>query len=281
MYTANERRHYKVTPSLIGWVHTQIDPCYDTHSLSLFYSPAWIYHSAVVSILIMRPANERRRYKVTSSLIGWAHTQIDPCYDTHSLSLFCSPAWIYHSAVVSILIMRPANERRRYYVTSSLIDWAHTQIDPSQSKPVLLTCMDLPQCSSVLEGPPHTAMDQLWPFHGSGTPKSLGRPLDGLWRYSRKKSKNTWMHKTFNNTKVYSVQGNAVVTHTNTHQVSNLKIPILYSLSRIGRTRVHFHFHFHIDMYMYVTCDLVFHEKGFQLSEPSPWLSVSRNGRRS
>ena len=29
-------------------------------------------------ILCMRPANERRRYIVTSSLIGWAHTQNDP-----------------------------------------------------------------------------------------------------------------------------------------------------------------------------------------------------------
>ena len=28
-------------------------------------------------ILCMRPANERRRYKVTSSLIGWAHAQND------------------------------------------------------------------------------------------------------------------------------------------------------------------------------------------------------------
>ena len=27
----------------------------------------------------MRPSNERRRYSVTSSLIGWAHTQNDPC----------------------------------------------------------------------------------------------------------------------------------------------------------------------------------------------------------
>ena len=29
----------------------------------------------------MRPANERQRYNVTSSLIGWAHTQIDPCWN--------------------------------------------------------------------------------------------------------------------------------------------------------------------------------------------------------
>ena len=43
---ANERRRYKVTPSLIGWAQ----------------------------ILGLRPANQRRRYKVTPSLIGWAQT---------------------------------------------------------------------------------------------------------------------------------------------------------------------------------------------------------------
>ena len=30
-------------------------------------------------ILCMRPVNERWRYNVTSSLIGWAHKQNDPC----------------------------------------------------------------------------------------------------------------------------------------------------------------------------------------------------------
>ena len=34
---------------------------------------------AAGTILYMRPANERRRYTVTSSLIGWAHSEIDPC----------------------------------------------------------------------------------------------------------------------------------------------------------------------------------------------------------
>ena len=29
-------------------------------------------------ILFMRPNNDRRRYSVTPSLIGWAHTQYDP-----------------------------------------------------------------------------------------------------------------------------------------------------------------------------------------------------------
>ena len=44
-------------------------------------------------------AIERRRYTVTSSFIGWAHT----------------------------LGIGSANERRRYIVTSSLIGWAHTK----------------------------------------------------------------------------------------------------------------------------------------------------------
>ena len=33
-----------------------------------------------VVILYMHPANERRRYNVTSSLIGWMHTQNDHCF---------------------------------------------------------------------------------------------------------------------------------------------------------------------------------------------------------
>ena len=36
-----------------------------------------LYHTGI--ILCMRPVNERRRYNVTSSLIGWAHGQNDPC----------------------------------------------------------------------------------------------------------------------------------------------------------------------------------------------------------
>ena len=41
----------------------------------------WVAKPRVLAgiILWMRPANERRRYIVTSSLIGWAHTQNDPC----------------------------------------------------------------------------------------------------------------------------------------------------------------------------------------------------------
>ena len=36
----------------------------------------------------MQPANERRRYIVMSSLIGRAHTQIDPCNVAEFLKTF-------------------------------------------------------------------------------------------------------------------------------------------------------------------------------------------------
>ena len=52
-------------------------------------------------ILCMRPANERRRYNETSSLIGWAHTKNDPC-------LWPNNAWSrksIHNKTGKILIM--------------------------------------------------------------------------------------------------------------------------------------------------------------------------------
>ena len=38
-------------------------------------------------ILCMGPANGRRSYNVTSSLIGWAHTQNDPCSSSEILRI--------------------------------------------------------------------------------------------------------------------------------------------------------------------------------------------------
>ena len=42
------------------------------------YDPWTIQYKMAGINLCMCPANERRRYIVTSSLIGWAHTQNDP-----------------------------------------------------------------------------------------------------------------------------------------------------------------------------------------------------------
>ena len=42
-------------------------------------TPVWMATYFPGIILCMCPANERGRYSVTPSLIGWAHTQNDPC----------------------------------------------------------------------------------------------------------------------------------------------------------------------------------------------------------
>ena len=38
-----------------------------------------VHDSRTGIIVCMRPANERRRHNVASSLIGWAHAQNGPC----------------------------------------------------------------------------------------------------------------------------------------------------------------------------------------------------------
>ena len=46
----------------------------------------------------MRPANERQRYNVTLSLIGWAHRQNDPCVCVFFVSVSC---WFIHTLQLS------------------------------------------------------------------------------------------------------------------------------------------------------------------------------------
>ena len=64
----------------------------------------------------MHPANVRRRYIVTSSLIGWAHTQNNPWNTWHNDSEN-NPG----QKPGLILGLHPAYERRRYFVTTFLI----------------------------------------------------------------------------------------------------------------------------------------------------------------
>ena len=60
---------------LARWhLYTETVPCqcYDLKMLAI--------HLNVTGISLgMHPANERRRYSVTTSLISWAHTYTDPC----------------------------------------------------------------------------------------------------------------------------------------------------------------------------------------------------------
>ena len=114
--SANERRRYYVMPSLIGHTHTQNGPCirptfiidmawrldksrmlfqHGDCVLSYIWPVVFIlvklqqlciilqsYQSYCAWIILdMSSVNERRRYNVSSSLIGWAHTQNDPVRD--------------------------------------------------------------------------------------------------------------------------------------------------------------------------------------------------------
>ena len=52
----------------------------------LFHSVQYITRTMHTGIILpMSPTNKRRRYMVTSSLIGWTHTQNDPCAHHHVL----------------------------------------------------------------------------------------------------------------------------------------------------------------------------------------------------
>ena len=59
-----------ITTSYAHWVCRSLSLLTNQYGSITTLAP-WI-------ILCMRPANERWRYTVTPSLIGWAHTQIDP-----------------------------------------------------------------------------------------------------------------------------------------------------------------------------------------------------------
>ena len=65
--------------------------CSHNHQKMKHSKTMCIFHGIILS---MRSANERRRYIVTSSLIGWAHTQMRPIYHGIS-SVFTRHGYIY------------------------------------------------------------------------------------------------------------------------------------------------------------------------------------------
>ena len=70
---------------LLTWVYVPLLAT-STSSPSLkSYMPGTKRQNIAGIILFMCPTNERRRYSVTSSLIGWAHKQNDPCRQNYLL----------------------------------------------------------------------------------------------------------------------------------------------------------------------------------------------------
>ena len=79
---------------ILDGIGNRYSPCIFT---SFVYAFGYVFYQAGI-ILCMWPDNERRRYDVTSSFIGWAHSQNygnDHCWDPfcwHELTLI--PAWV-------------------------------------------------------------------------------------------------------------------------------------------------------------------------------------------
>ena len=100
----------------------------------------WIWITGLIPGL--RPANERHRYKVTLFLIGWAQTwnlpwnydgniihKTGPCIGKMLawLPLWPCPGSLWHVLCSGLILgLHPANERRCYKVTPSLIGWVQT-----------------------------------------------------------------------------------------------------------------------------------------------------------
>ena len=194
MPPTNESRRYKVTSSLIGWVHTQKDPCIIYYcyyiwnwQYTLFSTKCWKFNGPAVGNYLnsseLFPKDLRFRAPVTDEegwpLEGsvthitcawfccalfccghvvsfyWIHGiqssrlfrvaslalgQADDCPSASEVTLkdICNIHW-YQTTTKAQQSMRhyrdhfvcvPANERWRYNVTSSLIGWKHSQNDP-------------------------------------------------------------------------------------------------------------------------------------------------------
>ena len=86
-------------------------------------------------ILCMHPANERRRYDVTWSLIGWAHAQNGPweCADDvpsrQGLHTHAHQCNVIISNVTTINTATPSNEHLKY-------NFSHTRIVPTLPKQI-------------------------------------------------------------------------------------------------------------------------------------------------
>ena len=103
MHPANERWCYRVTPSLIGWVHTQSDP--------------WVWGSNQYCFINKNCGSSDFSFMTEKT------TKIFPIVVYVSLPMM---PWAIPCIAGIVLWTRPANERRRYIVTPSFIGWAHS-----------------------------------------------------------------------------------------------------------------------------------------------------------
>ena len=103
-------RIYEIIEMVINFIKLCWDQCWLGMRKS---GQLYFYHSIPGILLCMLPSNERRRYVVTSSLIGWAHTQNEnnPCIQTWSLIFDWYCVWLYisHCVVTHVNSLRPSD----------------------------------------------------------------------------------------------------------------------------------------------------------------------------
>ena len=127
MGSANERRHYYVTPSLIGWAHTQNDPCWCSKLSDAIIWPVEIKLSQLVVGSFWVWAQPIRNNATISCRLSLAEPYPEWWSFVHTNHVpICPYHWPHHR---SSAISRDYSGCGRYIVTSSLIGWAHTQND--------------------------------------------------------------------------------------------------------------------------------------------------------
>ena len=102
-----------------------------------------LIHYEAGIILWMRPANERRRYIVTSSLIGWAHRQNDP--------------WVSSNITTTKQSIRPFA-----YIIWYLFRVGRTPGQDNYLDPGLMLTYFQTQHESLIKSPFHIRRDGRW-----------------------------------------------------------------------------------------------------------------------
>ena len=78
-------------------------------------------------ILCMGSANERQRYNVTSSLIGWAHTEYDPCNQW----VLCTSGVLLLNACLTVRAHQANSHKDQGWekLTDAVISWINKNLD--------------------------------------------------------------------------------------------------------------------------------------------------------
>ena len=137
MHPANERQRYIVISSPFGWAHTQDDPCkqvwWTINKCVFICIHAWSYNFNKI-ICITGDFN----FTANFIMKCWQ----EACYPILSVGVGHVLQILWKEICKGteiILCMCPANERRRYNVMSSLIDWTHSQNYPWKKFQVEIT----------------------------------------------------------------------------------------------------------------------------------------------